>query len=154
MPRSKNVNTYPKALWQICERCAVGKEEFAVEVESIQKALSLQGKFYAFRGALRQEYERVAGKKKDPAWEEKLQAYLEFSAQTVCWVDRPGPHDLGRQLVGPAKVRFVHRDNTPSSELFDRILASGRTQGEVADKMDESIQELLGKLHPGALKGS
>jgi hypothetical protein len=149
MPRSKSVNTYPAALWKICERCAVGKEEFQLEVPSIQKALSLQGQFYAFRGALRREYDSVAARGKDEAWAEKLKAFVEFSSQTVCWVDRPGKTaDLMRQFEGAVKVRFTHRDNTPTSELLDKLLETGRGPGQVVDDAERSLQEMLGKVDP------
>lgn len=147
MPRSKNVNTYPEAYWKICERCAVGKEEFQIEVSTVRKALSLQGQFYAFRGALRKEYDNVSAKGKDPDWEAKLKAYVEFSANTVCWVDRPDPNNPAGQLV-PAKLRFMHRDKTPTNELLEQILATGRTPAKVVDDAEKSMQEFLNKVDP------
>lgn len=148
MPRSKSVNTYPPQLWTICERCAVGKEEFELEVPTVTKALSVQGQFYAFRGALRREYDRVAALGKDQAWEDKLKAYIEFSSLTVCWVDRPGKNDPVRQMTSPAKIRFMHRDKTPASELLEKALQTGRTPAQIADDADRSIEELLGKINP------
>ena len=153
MPRSKSVNTYPKALWQICERCAVGKEEFQMDMPSIQKALSLQGQFYAFRGALRKEYDAVAKLGKDPAWADRLKAFVEFSGQTVCWVDRPGATDVMRQFEGTVKLRLTHRDNTPASELLDKMLETGRRPTEIMDDADKSLQDLLGKVNP-VVKGA
>jgi hypothetical protein len=148
MPRSKNVNTYPEAYWKICERCAVGKEDFQMDVSTTQKALSVQGQFYAFRGALRKEYDEVKKLGRDPAWEAKLKAFVEFSANTVCWVDRPDPHNPIQELL-PAKLRFMHRDKTPANEILEQMLATGaRSQVQVADDAEKSMKEFLDKVDP------
>ena len=53
-----------------------------------------------------------------------------------------------RQYEGSVKVRFTHRDNTPASELLEKLLETGRTPGQVVDDAERSLQEMLGKVDP------
>ena len=144
MPRAKALNTYPPAYWKICQRCAVGKEVFEHEVESITQALSLQGQFYAFRGALHKAYDHSLVRPIDPEQQAKIKATLEFCELTVCWVDRP---QAGAE-PGPVKVRFMHRDNTPAAQLLSKFLDNGRPQADVQDAdIEESAASLLEALN-------
>ena len=149
MARSRNINAYPRLYWEIVERVAVKKEEFAREVDSMRTAVSMRGSFYAFRGALKRALDEA---RRSPtglttaagltqAQLDDLENAFNWSQSVVFWIkplERP---------EDPIVVKFLHRDLTPKNLLLARMLESGSqpTDGDTA-AADESAARLLEKL--------
>lgn len=144
MPRARALSSYPPAFAEIVERAAVGGDTLTQTVVNKKAAQRLQGKFYAYRQAVRRELDMVTLKpaEYEPQHAEAVRNLWQWVQVTVCWFDRALPDDL------PVAVSFMHRDRTPEAQMLQNILDANRRRvaGPVTDKLAESQRRLLEKL--------
>ena len=113
------------------------QEEFTLPVATITEGLSLQGKFYSFRGALKRAVEKGSRETfADAAYARNSRA-LAWAEATICWVDRKHV---------PSVVKFCHKDQHPTSALLRRLLATrapSPLNELVKQKLAESAKRML-----------
>lgn len=141
MGRSRDLNAYSPLFWEIVEQVAVKGKEYARELPTRTAAISLRGKFYAFRGALKRELDQAQMKPELYTTERLalIETTHKIGQSVVCWV---GPGD------GPVLVKFMHRDQTPESVFLREMLAQGEVAARPPDEAaaKESQRKLLEKL--------
>jgi hypothetical protein len=127
------------------ERTGVKRETISMEVADHRAAQRLQGKFYAYRQAVKRELD-LAKVQSDKLTDEQLQQLKdlwEWVQVTVCWFNRATPREAA------TTVSFMHRDCTPEARMLEDMLAAN-PETTPAPKPDEeaSLQRLLEKLSP------
>jgi hypothetical protein len=107
-------------------------------VATITEGLSLQGKFYSFRGALKRAVEKAAIMPRDyiDASMEKNKQALQWAENTICWVDRKHV---------PSTVRFCHKDQHPTSAMLRKLLTT-RVQTELHPSITQQLAESAKRL--------
>lgn len=135
MPRSRSIHTYPQSFWTMLEQAATAKKSFEFDVKTIPEGLSMQGKFYAFRGALVKEQARLSimgpASGEAAVHKERVDRTLRFSQEVVCFVDRD-----------TLKVHIMHRDETPEAKLFEEALVRGGGK-KLEDQLSESARRIM-----------
>lgn len=132
MPRSRSINSYPESFWQIVEQAATAKRIFEFPIQSLQEGLSLQGKFYHFRGALQKEAGRLGMLlPAEHPQRIKVETAMRQIQEIVCFVDRKG-----------MKVQMMHRNATPEAKMFEAALARAGVS-TVDEELAESARRLL-----------
>lgn len=131
MPRIRALKTYSNEFWDIIQGCAERHERYSLEVDTITEALTMQGKFYSFRGALRREVD-AAIKNPDAAYDrDRNKIALAQAENTLCWIDR-------KEV--PVKVSFVHKDESPTSITLRKMIAN-RRETELPEDVQRQLQE-------------
>lgn len=137
MARVRPLHTYPSEFWDIVRACATEGKEFSQRMDHIRKALSLQGKFYAFRQALGRE-----------ALEGNRQAeYLQYAMDTICWVDKTGSED------GSAIVSFCNKSHHPDAAVLRGFLENAKDVPLPTEAAIESAFEKMIRLQAEAEAG-
>lgn len=138
MPRAKSIHAYPQELWTFCEGCALRHEQFQIEVDNWKQAAAMQGKFYAFRGAINREAELIKSTGLGgPAWAEKIANIQVWANETVCWWDRS-------TREGKLTVSYMHKSDTPDAKLYQKAKRiSPDTPDTEVQAVFERIQERL-----------
>lgn len=152
MPRIRALKTYSSEFWDIIEGCAERHEDFQIETATITEALTMQGKFYSFRGALRREVEAAMLNPDKYPDRERNRIALAQAENTLCWVDRKNM---------PSSVRFCHKDESPTSVFLRKMIANKKqtplpeiTEQQLAESAQRLLkqQEEMGKGLPDILK--
>lgn len=143
MPRARHLSNYPPAYWEICERAAIRQDTISHVVSDHRAAQRLQGKFYAFRQAVRRELDLI--KLRPTEYEaqhvESVKNLWQWVQVVVCWFDRATPAEA------PTTVCFMHRDQTPEARMLQNMLDENpASQAAPTAKVDESLARLQEKL--------
>ena len=122
MPRVRALNTYSNEFWEIIEACALRQEQFTLPVATITEGLSLQGKFYSFRGALKRAVEEAKLKmiKHPESWD----ASHERNVNALVWAERPDAWVIRKNV--PSTVMFCHKGQHPTSAMLRKLSSPAR----------------------------
>lgn len=136
--KPKDVFGYSSGLWNIVERVAVGGQTFKANVDTLQKARKMRGKFYAFRQGL----ERALSDAMQPgsAHADKigqLQDTLQWARVTVCWFDE--------KAAPPIPVFYMSKEQTPDALFYQQALASA-TPDEVPPDQEKELAEMAARI--------
>jgi hypothetical protein len=149
MARARALSSYPPAFWDIMERTGVRRQTVSSEVADHRAAMRLQGKFYAYRQAIKREL-MLTKVHPDQYTAEKIQQLndlWDWSQVTVCWFNRSSPPEQ------PTTVSFMHRDNTPEAQMLNEMLRQNpETVPEIKPAEQASLDRLLEKLDPAVVK--
>jgi hypothetical protein len=110
-------------------------------VKDWKEGMKMQGKFYAFRGAMSREADKLLNAP-ESAWKDRVTLGLRHAREVVCWLDR------SREPC----VRFGHRENTPEALMLQEMLdgAGVKTQEQI---LAESAERLAKDLLTGGKYG-
>lgn len=137
MPRSKKLSTYPRELSTIVEKVSLENRGFEVPIDSWREAAQMQGRFYAFRGAIKRELDEALKKGEDAVAIAQLKDLARWADDTVCWYDRLA----GTEMV----VRYINRSQTPEARKLRKMLEGGG-RVEEGNVLDAEAQESFARL--------
>lgn len=145
MPRARALSAYPPEFWEIMERTGVRRDTITYPVVNHRSAMRLQGKFYAFRQAIKRELDsmKVHPGRFTPEQQGQVLDLWNWAQMTVCWFDRNSDADA------TTLVSFMHRDNTPEAQMLRQML-NANPASEVplsTGRIDASLERLLEKLN-------
>lgn len=142
MPRPKNLASYPDEMFALIEGCALRGAVFERPVGSWEEAARVQGRFYAFKGALKRERDRLVGRAGQEQLLARLEEQLRWAGATVCWYDRLGTQEL--------VVKYMNKDQTPEARALRKMLQSSREPAiqEIAGQAADSLARILEKAGP------
>ena len=144
MARARSLSAYPPVFAEIMERVGVRQDTITQSVLGHRAAMRLQGKFYAYRQAVKRELAlaKLKGAEYTPEQVEALINLWQWVQVTVCWFDRNSPPE------GITQVSFMHRDKTPEALLLRQMLdANPITDApQSTANIDASLGKLLDKL--------
>lgn len=150
MPRPRALSSFPRQFWDITARTALKKEVFRTTVPTRGAAASLQGRFYAFRGALKREVDRTHAEpaRYGPGEVDSIRDAYAMACSVVLWWDK-------KQTVPPIEVKFIHRDLTRESLILVEMLNSSKPTDAVEPgtgdrEIEASIARMMAALEKGA----
>jgi hypothetical protein len=123
----------------------VMRQTVSSEVADHRAAMRLQGKFYAYRQAIKRELmlTKLHPDQYTPEQVQQLKDLWDWSQVTVCWFNRSSPPEA------PTTVSFMHRDSTPEAQMLDEMLKQNpETVPTSKPAEEESLKRLLEKLEP------
>jgi hypothetical protein len=143
MPRARALSSYPPAFWEILERVVVKGDVISQTLADHRAAQRLQGKFYAFRQAIKRELQMTEIKPEayTKAQVEMIQSLMSWANTCVCYFDRATPREE------PTVVSFMHRDRTPEAQMLQNMLDSNPSNDPAdTDKIAASARRVMARL--------
>lgn len=128
MARAKGLNVYPKEYWELVKAAATENKKFVIPLATMTEGLKRQGRYYAFRGALRREVLRLSITHPGGGeWPDIVKATLSWSEEVACWIERGDP----------PTIHFMHRSFTPEALSLRAMLDAGGSKPELQQIEDE-----------------
>jgi hypothetical protein len=140
MPRSRQPTSYPDELWDICEKVALGGEQFKIPVPH-KRALSLRGLFHAFKSSIKREGEKIRLRQMRSAVDERILQLADVIDQVVCFINEDGLQFLHRSQSRYA-VELRLAEKLPGAALAidqkaaDQLLEQMEKQEEIKPDVD------------------